>query len=106
MSGRLVGEVLDHAPADLRPLDFAVLIALAEAARYGTRTATYGTKPEQLAQRVRPISSAGSVRNALSRLTSRGLIRPVRGRANRGKVQHYAITHLSNGARFATFHEP
>lgn len=100
MSGRLVGEVIEHAPSDLRPLDWAVLICLAESARWSTRTATYDTSATALAHRAR--STPGSVRNALSRLTQRGLIRPIRGRANRDKVQHYELARLSSAHRFAT----
>jgi hypothetical protein len=103
MSGRLVGEVIEYAPEDLPGLDWRILVCLAESARWNTRTATYQTSADDLARRAR--STPPSVRNALGRLTRRGLIRPLRGRANRGKVQHYEIARLSSAHRFATLHD-
>jgi hypothetical protein len=98
VSGRLVGEILDHAPADLRPLDFAVLIALAESARWNNRTATHQTTAAILAERVRPISTPSSIRNALARLAERGLIQPLLPHAHRGTAQHYYLARMHRTA--------
>lgn len=102
MSGRIVGEVFDHAPADLRPLDLLVLLSLAESARDRDRTALEEASADALAYRVR--STASSVRNALGRLKARGLIRPVHAKVHRGQCQHWTITQLSDyhreGARW------
>ena len=94
MSGRLVGEVLNHAPTDLRPLDLLVLISLAESARERDRTATEDSSSEAIAYRVR--STPGSVRQSILRLKQRGLIRPARTKIHRGQVQHWTITELSD----------
>jgi hypothetical protein len=104
MSGRLVGEVLNHAPTDLRPLDLLVLISIAESARDRDRTAITDSSSEAIAYRVR--STPGSVRNALQRLKKRALIRPVHAKAHRGQQQNWTITELSDyhreGARLDT----
>ena len=102
MSGRLVGEVLNHAPTDLRPLDFMVLIALAEAAHDKDRTARHDSSAESLAYRVRPPSTPSSIRNSLQRLKERGLIRPVIARPSRGQQQNWIITKLSEHHRDGT----
>lgn len=94
MSGRIVGEVLDYAPVDLRPLDLLVLIALAEAAHDKDRTAIKNSSAEALAYRVR--STPASVRNALGRLRQRAIIRPVHAKVGPGKSQHWTITQLSD----------
>lgn len=94
MSGRIVGEVLDHAPDDLRPLDFRVLIALAEDAFDSDRTARKRCSADELAYRAR--STPGSVRQALMRLSERALIRPVHTRVGPGKQQNWVIAKLSS----------
>lgn len=94
MSGRIVGEVLDHAPDDLRPVDFRVLIALAEDAFDSDRTARRRCSAEELAYRAR--STPGSVRQSLKRLRDRGLIRPVHARVGPGKQQNWIVAQLSS----------
>lgn len=94
MSGRIVGEVLDHAPDDLRPLDFRVLICLAEDAFDSDRTARRRCSADELAYRAR--STPGSVRHALKRLADRALIRPVHAKVGPGKQQNWVITPLSS----------
>lgn len=94
MSGRIVGEVLDHAPDDLRPLDMLVLIALAEDAFDTDRTARRRSSSEELAYRAR--STPGSVRQALKRLRDRGLIRPVHAKVGPGKQQNWVVANLSS----------
>lgn len=94
MSGRIVHEVMHHAPEDLPRLDFTVLIALAEDARDKDRTASHECSDELLAYKVR--STPGSVRNALQRLKQRALIRPVHSRVHKGQQQNWVITPLSS----------
>jgi hypothetical protein len=100
MSGRLVAEVQQYAPTDLRPLDFMVLTALAQLAKDTDRIARYGCGASQLAELVRPTSTPSSIGNALARLTSRGLIRPLL-KARRGLHQEYEIARLAEHHRFA-----
>lgn len=90
MSGRIVGEVLDHAPESLRTGEFLVLIALAEDARDRDRLARY-SDAETIANRTR--LAPGTVRNALVVLTRRGLIKPTR-RAQTGTHQEWLIVEL------------
>ena len=94
MSGRIVGEVLHHAPDDLPTLDFKVLICLAEDAHDKDRTAANECSDTILAYKAR--STPGSVRQALKRLKERGLIRPVHARVYRGQQQNWVITKLSS----------
>lgn len=94
MSGRIVGEVLKHAPEDLPKLDFLVLIALAEDAHDKDRTARKDCSAEVLAYKVR--STPGSVRQALKRLKDRALIRPVHARVSRGHQQNWTVAQLSS----------
>ena len=94
MSGRIVGEVLDHAPADLRTLDLLVLVALAEAAHDKDRTAVENSSAEALAYRTR--STPSSVRNSLLRLKQRALISPVHKKIHRGQCQHWIVAKLSD----------
>lgn len=101
MSGRLVGEVLDHAPLDLTPLELLILVALAETARDTTRTATYGANVDTLADRVR--STPGSVRNALQRLRGRGLIVALHEKPRKGLAQEYRIPRMTTDTRRATW---
>jgi hypothetical protein len=94
VSGRIVGEVLHHAPDDLPPLDFRVLICLAEDAHDKDRTAANECSAEILAYKAR--STPASVRQALKRLKDRALIRPVHSKVHRGQQQNWVITKLSS----------
>ena len=97
MSGRIVGEVLDHAPEDLRPAEFLCLIVLAEDARDRDRLAAY-SDVESVARRARV--KPGTVRNALSVLVTRGLIVPVHDKVHRGgRHQEYTLTRLAQHHR-------
>lgn len=104
MSGRIVGEVLDHAPADLRPLDLLVLVALAEAAHDKDRTAVENSSAEALAYRTR--STPSSVRNSLVRLKQRALISPVHKKIYKGQCQHWIVAKLSDYHREGGTHRP
>lgn len=103
MSGRLVGEILDNAPADLPSSQRFVLVALAEAAHDRDRTARYYSSVADLSRRTG--LATGTVRNNLSALAKRGLIRPIHapGIVQRGSVQHYEIARLTSRHRFATW---
>lgn len=101
MSGRIVGEVLDNAPADLTPLELNVLVSLAEAARDTTRIATHDTTREALAYRCR--TTPATIKNVLRTLRDRGLITPTNGVAHRGKATHYEIARLTPEHRGATW---
>lgn len=93
MSGRLVKEVLENAPEDLTPLELLVLVSIAESARDGDRSTRGGAgAADTIAYRVR--STPGSVRNAVSRLTRRALIKPLNDRAHTGQAQQYRLTEL------------
>jgi hypothetical protein len=94
MSGRIVGEVLNHAPEDLPRLDLLVLVALAEIAHDKDRTARTDCSDAVLAYKAR--STPASVRQALKRLKDRALIRPVHARVYRGQQQNWTITKLSS----------
>lgn len=98
MSGRIVKDVLEHAP-DLPDTEWRVLIVLAEDARDSDRIARY-CAVATIAERAR--RAPGSVQNALGRLTARGLIKPLL-KAHRGRVQHYEIARLSTAHRFVTY---
>lgn len=100
VSGRIVAEVLDHAPEDLNHGDLLVLIALAEGAHDRTRIARQGASSAVLAHKAR--TSPGSVRNALSRLRDRGLIVPLHDKPRRGLSQEYRIIELGPEHRSAT----
>jgi hypothetical protein len=93
MSGRIVGEVLDNAPVDLTNAELLVLVALGEDARDRDRIAQHSDL-ESLVRRTR--LKPGTIRNALSELTSRALIVPQRKTTYRGGFGHqeYAITRL------------
>lgn len=101
MSGRIVGEVLENAPADLTPLELNVLVSLAESATERTRIATHKTTREALAHRCR--TTPATVKNVLRTLRDRGLITPTNGVAHRGKATHYEITKLTPEHRDATW---
>jgi len=93
MSGRLVREVLEHAPNTLSRLELLVLVSLAESANDHTRT-TYGAQSAAvvIAHRVR--STPATVRNALGALRQRALIKPIHAQAHRGQAQQYILTEL------------
>lgn len=101
MSGRIVGEVLDNAPADLTQLELLVLVALAESAPDKTRRATYHTSCEQIADRIR--STPSSVKSALFNLRQRGLIVGIHDKPRRGLAQEYTLTKLTTEHRTATW---
>lgn len=103
MSGRLVDEVFEHAPEDLTMPQLLVLLAIAEDAREADRRARYKTSNEDLARRTR--RPLGVVRNAVSELVRRGLIKRVHDRVHRGGLhQEYVLAKLSERHRFATMH--
>jgi Fe2+ or Zn2+ uptake regulation protein len=102
VSGRIVGEVLDYAPESLSESERWVLVAIAEAARDSDRIARYETDVDTLARRSK--RSPGTVRNALSSLTSKGLIKPLLA-ARRGLVQHYQVAKLEQHHRFITYND-
>lgn len=101
MSGRIVGEVLDHAPDDLTQLELLVLVALAESATDKARKATYKTSCEQIAERIR--STPNSVKSALFNLRKRGLIIGIHDKPRRGLAQEYTLTKLTESTRSATW---
>lgn len=93
MSGRLVKEVLENAPEDLTSLELLILISIAESARDGDRSTRGGSgAADTIAFRVR--STPGSVRNALSRLSARALIKPLHAKVHTGQAQQYRLTEL------------
>lgn len=91
MSGRLVGEVLDCAPTDLTSAQLLVLVSIAEDARERDRTARYHVSLTHLERRTR--LKRGTLKNALSVLVARGLIKPLH-RAQIGTAQHYRLAEL------------
>jgi DNA-binding MarR family transcriptional regulator len=99
MSGRIVGEVLDHAPEDLTTGELLVLIAIGEDARDRDRRANFSDL-ETLINRTR--LKPGTVRNALSSLAQRGIIVPQLERVHRGGAhQEYVVSKLGPGHRGA-----
>lgn len=99
MSGKLVQEVLDCAPEELSETERWVLVVLAEDARDKDRVARYATV-DVIASRAR--RAPGTVRNALSSLEGRGLIRGLL-QARRGVSQHYQLAKLSSHHRFSSW---
>jgi hypothetical protein len=100
MSGRIVGEVLDYAPADLRTAELLTLIAIAEDARDRDRLAR-NSDLQTLIKRTR--LAPGTVRNALSELTRRALLIPQHKRVHKGGIhQEYRIPDLLEHHRRAT----
>lgn len=91
MSGRIVGEILDNAPEDLTDAEMLVLIAVGEDARDRDRLARYSDL-ENLTRRTR--KKPGTIKNALSELVRRGLLKPAGGPAHRGRHQEYRVTEL------------
>lgn len=102
MSGRIVGEVLDNAPEDLRPAEYLTLIVLAEDARDRDRHAMYSDLTS-LVRRTR--LAPGTVRNALAELARRGLVQPQRDNVHRGgHHQTYILAKLHTEHRAAIHH--
>lgn len=99
MSGEIVGQVLKYAPEDLTSAQMLVLISLAESAPTKTRLARHHTSVAHLEDRTR--LSPGTIRNALSELARRALIRP-QFKARIGIAQHYYISPLEEHHRAAT----
>lgn len=97
MSGKLVGDVLRFAPADLTVAERFVLVALAESARDSDRTSR--TNARAIAEGTGLAS--GTVKNALSELKARALIVPL-GIARRGHAQDYRLTQLHAHHRAST----
>lgn len=99
MSGRIVGEILDNAPQDLTPAELLVLVAIGEDARDRDRVASFSDL-ESLTRRTR--LKPGTVRNALSSLARRALIKPLKDRVHRGgHHQEYAVPKLNHAHRTA-----
>lgn len=106
MSGKLVGEVLDHAPVDLTVAERFVYTALAEAARDKDRVARYHCSNADLARRTG--LQEGTVRNACTELAKRGLIRRLIDKPHRGaggKHQEYELCKLAAHHRFTTIRD-
>lgn len=97
MSGKLVGDVLRYAPADLTVAQRFVLVPLAESARDGDRTSR--TNARAIAEGTG--LKLGTVKNALSELATRALIQP-QGIARRGHAQDYRLAQLHAHHRAAT----
>lgn len=99
MSGRIVGEVFDCAPADLTPAERLVLLALAEGARDGERIARYSASKIADMTQLKP----GTIKNALASLAQRAIIQP-QHRAQKYRSQDYRITPLSGHHRSLQSH--
>lgn len=97
MSGRLVGDVLRYAPADLTVAERFVLVCLAESARDRDRVSRTNARAITEATGLK----LGTVKNALCELAARALIQP-QGIARRGHAQDYRIAHLHAHHRAAT----
>lgn len=103
MSGRIADEVLNHAPIDLTVAERITLVSLALSARDTDRTARYDCSYEDLARRTG--LKGGTVRNALTELARRGLIRRLVSNVHRGqggKHQEYELARLAAHHRFTT----
>lgn len=105
MSGRIVGEILEHAPADLTPGQLLTLVALAEAAHDRDRVARNNSGTVDLSRRTR--ITPGGIRNILGQLAKRGLIRPLLPTRDilGGRCQQYEITRLDRHHRAARWTE-
>jgi hypothetical protein len=97
VSGRIVREVLEHAPADLTAAEMLVYITLAEEARDRGRSAC--VPADRIAFRAR--LSVGTVYKALGELGRRGLILG-QNRARLGTTQRYTLVALVEGHRKVT----
>lgn len=94
MSGRIVAEVLQHAPENLGPASRLVLVCLAERARDGDRLAR-----KSVARMAREAGmSERTVKRALTELSRRGLIVRKAGRTGPYHVQAYWIPPLLDGS--------
>lgn len=93
MSGRIVHEILECAPTSLTSLERLVLVALGDAARDGDRTTRGGAGAVDVLA-YKTAAAPGSVRNALSTLTRRGLVKPMLGKVGPGLAQQYRISEL------------
>jgi hypothetical protein len=92
VSGRIVGEILEHAPTDLTTAELLTFVAVGEDARDSDRHARFSDL-ENLERRTR--LKPGTIRNALSALVRRGLLNPQLERAYRGgHHQEYMIPKL------------
>jgi len=101
VSGKLVGDVLRYAPADLTVAERFVLVALAESAHDNDRTSRTNVAAISTGTGL----AVGTIRNALSQLASRVLI--VRcGVARRGHAQDYRLTQLHAHHRASTNRPP
>lgn len=100
MSGRIIGEVLTHAPKDLTQLELLTLICLAESARTNTRTARYQTSAKQIADRIH--STPSSTKSVLFKLRQRGLIIGIHDKPRQGRAQEYHIPPLTEATHRAT----
>lgn len=97
MSGRIADEVYDNAPDDLTQAELTVLVVLALDAREKTRRASY-SDVETIVRKSR--LKPGTVRNALSTLSQRALIKPVHDRVHRGGYhQEYDVAVLAHHHR-------
>lgn len=97
MSGRIADEVYDNAPEDLTQAELSVLVILALDARERTRRASY-SDVESIVRKSR--LKPGTVRNALSVLSQRALIKPVHDRVQRGGYhQEYDLVPLQHHHR-------
>jgi hypothetical protein len=100
MSGRIVGQVLDHAPKDLTLAQMMVFVSVAEDARERTRLASY-SDVTALVRRSR--CARGTVDNALSELCRRGLLIRQLEKVHRGGYhQEYVVAPLAPHHREAT----
>lgn len=107
MSGRIASEVYEHAPEDLTPAELTVLAVLALDAREADRVARY-SDVETLTRLAR--LAPGTIRNALSSLARRGLIRPLVDVVHKGgRHQEYEVTklhaHHRHGALIVSLHD-
>lgn len=107
MSGRIASEVYEHAPDDLTQAELTVLAVLALDAREADRIARY-CDVETLTRLTR--LKTGTIRNALSTLARRGLIRPLVDVVHKGgRHQEYEIPklhpHHRQGARIVSLHD-
>lgn len=79
-------------------------MSLAESAHDNDRTARKDSSAESIAYRVR--STPGSVRNVLTKLRMRGLIKPVHKKVHTGQSQNWIINQLAGYHRDATIRDP
>jgi len=97
MSGRIVREVLEHAPEDLTTGEMLVFITLAEAARESSRAVC--EPATEIAARARV--SVSTVNKTTYELHRRGLLSRT-NKARTGVTQRYEIAPLRPEHRFAT----